>query len=513
MDVTASTAGDDVTPADEGRKPSISAGKAASQETALLELPKVTQAMVNALLVECRTHHPNNRAAANAEPRQTQMETEQGERTAEETTGPNNTEEGGKMQEREKKEREARKEKEVRERERKDRERRALEKEERARREKEERARREKEDRARWERKDKERRDRKRAHREGARSYGRSGGYKQSSWKEEPKNRTEEEECDDFPFNMSDFVTLDEVGDVADLPSTPPAAAPTSVLQAAPTSVLQAAPTSVLQDTPEDTPMEVTTEAMMSETPGPRPEEHASECEAVTMVTAETSDGVVSSESADSQTHVPTCQQADVTPHTGATLDSSAEGEALPAAESSTREPATGTMTSERERGKKEDTVKDEEGHTEKEEKIKDQTEKTKEHDELKGEEDNAEKKDEEQETAEEQEKMEDEETGAPAVETGKHKMSEVENTAEASVKKKTKMDTAMSTGSSLPPFDPTSPVGMEFLTPKTGFFCKVCNRFFNGTKEAEINHCKTLKHYESLQKHLQAADTASLNT
>lgn len=114
----------------------------------------------------------------------------------------------------------------------------------------------------------------------------------------------------------------------------------------------------------------------------------------------------------------------------GATLESNTEGEALPAAESSTREPA-GTMTSERERGKKEDmvsaqaeeeeTVKDEEGHTEKEEKIKDQTEKTKGHDELKGEEDNAEnqeKMDAEQETAEEQEK--DEETGAPAVETGR---------------------------------------------------------------------------------------------
>ena len=40
---------------------------------------------------------------------------------------------------------------------------------------------------------------------------------------------------------------------------------------------------------------------------------------------------------------------------------------------------------------------------------------------------------------------------------------------------------------------------GMEFLVPKTGFFCKVCNRFFSGTKEAEISHCKTAKHYENL--------------
>ncbi|KAF3851813.1 hypothetical protein F7725_005168 [Dissostichus mawsoni] len=462
--------------------------------------------MVNALLVECRTHHPNNRAAANGEQRETQTETEQGEKTAEETTEPanNNTGEGGNMQERERKEREARKEKEVRERERKDRERRALEKEERARREKEERARREREDRARWERKDRDRRDRKRAHGEGSRSYGRSGGYKQSSWREEQKNRTvrcgcelktcwnsflfilfltstafycpeeEEEERDDFPFNMSDFVTLDEVGDVADLPSSPPSgptetagggeAAPTSVLQAVPTSVLQAAPTSVLQDTPEDTPMEVTTETMMCETPGPLPEEHASECEAVTMVTAETSDGLVSSESADSQTHVPTCQQADISPDT---------------AESSTHEPATGTMTSESEREEKEEkvsakteeeeTVKDEEGQTEKEEKIKDKTEKTKEHDKLKDEEDNAEnpeKMNDEQETTEEQEKIKDKERGLLLLR--QHKMSEVENTAEESVKKKTKMDTAMSTGYSLPPFDPASPVGMEFLTPKT---------------------------------------------
>ncbi len=31
----------------------------------------------------------------------------------------------------------------------------------------------------------------------------------------------EEEEFDEFPFNMSDFVTVDEVGDVTDLPGSP----------------------------------------------------------------------------------------------------------------------------------------------------------------------------------------------------------------------------------------------------------------------------------------------------
>lgn len=40
----------------------------------------------------------------------------------------------------------------------------------------------------------------------------------------------------------------------------------------------------------------------------------------------------------------------------------------------------------------------------------------------------------------------------------------------------------------------------MEFLAPKTGFFCKVCNRFFSGAKEAEIAHCKTQKHYDNVK-------------
>ncbi|XP_051939727.1 RNA-binding protein 20-like [Hippocampus zosterae] len=52
--------------------------------------------------------------------------------------------------------------------------------------------------------------------------------------------------------------------------------------------------------------------------------------------------------------------------------------------------------------------------------------------------------------------------------------------------------------------FDPSIPVGMEFLVPKTGFFCKVCNRFFSGSKDAQITHCKSLKHFENLQKYLE---------
>ncbi len=140
---------------------------------------QVTQEMVNALLVECRTRtasHPNN----SGEQGGTEMETEQGEKAAEETKEPAKThsEEEVKKHERERKEREARKEKE-----RKERERRAWEKEERAKKERErsERARREREkreeERREWERRERERRERKRA-------------YKQSSWRDEQYNNS-----------------------------------------------------------------------------------------------------------------------------------------------------------------------------------------------------------------------------------------------------------------------------------------------------------------------------------
>ncbi|XP_062333552.1 uncharacterized protein LOC134033424 [Osmerus eperlanus] len=55
-----------------------------------------------------------------------------------------------------------------------------------------------------------------------------------------------------------------------------------------------------------------------------------------------------------------------------------------------------------------------------------------------------------------------------------------------------------------LPPFNPSCPVGLEFLEPKIGFFCKVCSRFYTGTEEAEKTHCRSIKHYQNLQKSLQ---------
>lgn len=42
----------------------------------------------------------------------------------------------------------------------------------------------------------------------------------------------QEEQEEEFPFNMSDFVTVDEVGDVADFPDLPLPSVPTETAEA-----------------------------------------------------------------------------------------------------------------------------------------------------------------------------------------------------------------------------------------------------------------------------------------
>ncbi|XP_073333079.1 uncharacterized protein [Pagrus major] len=524
---------DDTQAGEDTKKPSSDADP---QEMAMPQLPKVTQEMVNALLVECRTRttsHPNNIAApTNGDQGETQMETNQGEKAAEETKEPaknfTEEEEEAKKQEREQKEREAKKEKETRERERerKERERREKEKEgtrrarerdERFRRERREEERREwekrDEERREWERKERARRERKRACGEGLsgmRSY-RQRSRRDEEYDNSEETKTVEEEFDEFPFNMSDFVTVDEVGDVTDLPHSP---SPTVPMEN--TEGREDDPTSV----PKDASEEVTTETKISDTTVTliESDQHVSGSDPVTVLTAETG-GLVSSDltpgliltteaslalasqpdSSSSQTQVPTCEQEAPETETTltATLDSSSEVEPCPTpapaaspapADSSSNSPAKEAVTAESEEDEKENSALN---HTQaKREEIVVVSDRTVEHEKMQD--------------------VTDKETGSPAAELGKHERSE-KNTEES--EKKLKKETQTSTDDALPPFDPSKPVGMEFLLPKTGFFCKVCNRFFSGAKEAEINHCKTLKHYDNLQKFLQTTKKANVTT
>ncbi|KAF3687092.1 Zinc finger protein 638 [Channa argus] len=480
----ASEEGNDKSLAGEETKPCSTGGKAVSGDTDMPALPKVTQEMVKALLVECRTRigsQPKYTGTVGtaAEQQETLTEKEQSKEALENTKEPtkNDSEEELKKQERERKERQARKEKEVKERERRE-EKRAWEKEERAKRERDERTRKERERkeelRREWERRERDRRERKRAYGEdfsGPRPSFRSQGAKYSSFRDEhhPKMEEEVEEEEEFPFNMDDFVTVDEVGDVTDLPSPPP------IVSTQTTDDGEESPTSAQVDPSGDTPMEITAEITANTTETlVKSDEPVSKSEPVTLVLTTASETELPPQT---ETTIkatvgsnPDIEQLSTIAH--ATLDNPPE--AVPEASSNT--PLTGVETADSEEKKKE---QDAASHSQAMEEM------------LQNE--------------------EDKDIGVLAAETGSTKESE-DNAMkrEESVKPKLQAETSLSTDYILPPFDPSKPVGMEFLVPKTGFFCKVCNRFFSGSKEAEMNHCKTVKHYENLQKHLQSMKTES---
>ncbi|XP_028839066.1 matrin-3 [Denticeps clupeoides] len=54
-----------------------------------------------------------------------------------------------------------------------------------------------------------------------------------------------------------------------------------------------------------------------------------------------------------------------------------------------------------------------------------------------------------------------------------------------------------------LGPYEPNNPVGIDYVVPATGFFCKLCNMFYSNEKTAKSEHCSSLEHYENLKKKL----------
>ncbi|XP_028834533.1 uncharacterized protein LOC114789355 isoform X2 [Denticeps clupeoides] len=73
----------------------------------------------------------------------------------------------------------------------------------------------------------------------------------------------------------------------------------------------------------------------------------------------------------------------------------------------------------------------------------------------------------------------------------------------EESLRKRIRPDLSFPEAYSLPPFSPVSPIGMELLEPRTGFFCQVCVEFCCGGLEAKRIHCCSLKHYQNMQRSL----------
>ncbi|KAM6184784.1 RNA-binding protein 20 [Rhynchocyon petersi] len=62
----------------------------------------------------------------------------------------------------------------------------------------------------------------------------------------------------------------------------------------------------------------------------------------------------------------------------------------------------------------------------------------------------------------------------------------------------------------SLPSWEPEDvfselsiPLGMEFVVPRTGFYCKLCGLFYTSEEMAKMSHCRSAVHYRNLQRYL----------
>ncbi|XP_045701972.1 cip1-interacting zinc finger protein isoform X3 [Phyllostomus hastatus] len=50
--------------------------------------------------------------------------------------------------------------------------------------------------------------------------------------------------------------------------------------------------------------------------------------------------------------------------------------------------------------------------------------------------------------------------------------------------------------------YSPNTAYGVDFMVPVVGYVCRVCHKFYHSSSEAKISHCKSLAHFENLQKY-----------
>ncbi|KAJ8299983.1 hypothetical protein KUTeg_021502 [Tegillarca granosa] len=56
-----------------------------------------------------------------------------------------------------------------------------------------------------------------------------------------------------------------------------------------------------------------------------------------------------------------------------------------------------------------------------------------------------------------------------------------------------------------IPDYDPQKPLGQNFIVPVTGYFCKLCHKFYNNEQAAKVTHCQSEPHYDKFQKMMLA--------
>ncbi|XP_016307436.1 uncharacterized protein LOC107662076 isoform X1 [Sinocyclocheilus anshuiensis] len=61
-----------------------------------------------------------------------------------------------------------------------------------------------------------------------------------------------------------------------------------------------------------------------------------------------------------------------------------------------------------------------------------------------------------------------------------------------------------------LNPYQPDQIVGVNYVIPVTGFFCKLCNIFYTDEKRAKSEHCRSFEHYNNIKlKHAEVVEEA----
>lgn len=50
--------------------------------------------------------------------------------------------------------------------------------------------------------------------------------------------------------------------------------------------------------------------------------------------------------------------------------------------------------------------------------------------------------------------------------------------------------------------YSPNTAYGVDFLVPAMGYVCRICHKFYDSNSELRLSHCKSLAHFENLQKY-----------
>ncbi|XP_059266679.1 cip1-interacting zinc finger protein isoform X6 [Mustela nigripes] len=53
--------------------------------------------------------------------------------------------------------------------------------------------------------------------------------------------------------------------------------------------------------------------------------------------------------------------------------------------------------------------------------------------------------------------------------------------------------------------YSPNTAYGVDFLVPVMGYMCRICHKFYHSNSGAQLSHCKSLAHFENLQKYKKA--------